>query len=193
MYTSASATGSTSSVSMVPGPVLSKSVRKELFPVSTSPAAGLPVPVVCLRSDGKELVMRLGVSSTSRLRRRRMKRMAPMPRTSAPMPPSTSGLSVISYTKLGGGATGCFGAFFGAAWFSATLGGGGVVLPASVVVVVVVVVLLSPGLAASEGFDDSATTAGFAGSGGVTGAGFGGSAGFTSALGASAGLVDGGR
>src|SRR4051812_42333699 len=133
MYTSASATGSTSSVSMVPGPVLSKSVRNELLPVSTSPAAGLAVPGGGLRSDGNELVIWLGVPSyTSRWRRRRMNMNAPRPNTMAPpMPASSSGLSMMSSSMPGGGGA----AFFGVAGFgvaavfggSAGLAGAGVV------------------------------------------------------------------
>src|SRR6185312_15112615 len=119
MYTSASATGSTSSVSMVPGPVLSKSVRNELLPVSTRPAAGFSV-VPGFRSDGNALDIWLGSPSYPAERRRRRAMKPAMPRSAiTPTPPARySGLSRRSSTRLGGGGA----RFFGAAFFGTGLG-----------------------------------------------------------------------
>src|SRR3982750_2541341 len=63
---------------MVPGPVLSKSVKNELLPVSTRPPPGLLVLPPGFRSVGNALVMLLfGSSSSSRLRRGRGEVKAP--------------------------------------------------------------------------------------------------------------------
>src|SRR5690242_3222743 len=97
---------------MVPGPVLSKSVRNEELPVSTRPpAAGLPPVVPGFRSDGKALVIAEFGTSVSRLRRRRTSRKATsgMPMTARPPAARYMG-SMSSYHSFGGGA-----AFFGAA------------------------------------------------------------------------------
>src|ERR1700682_3188538 len=104
MYTSASATGSTSSVSMVPGPVLSKSVRKELLPVSTRPPPDFPVLVLGLRSEGKALVIELLGSASARFFRRRTKRKPPSSNAAnAPTPIARyAGLSSSSSVKLFG-------------------------------------------------------------------------------------------
>src|SRR5713101_683071 len=122
MYTSASATGSTSSVSRVPGPVLSKSVRKELLPVSTRPPPAFPVVVLGFRSEGKALVIELVGPASARAFRRRRKRNAPSARPPNAAPPSAryAGLSSIWSMKDGGGG----GAFFAAALAGAALSAG---------------------------------------------------------------------
>src|SRR5689334_8712709 len=111
MYTSASATGSTSSVSIVPGPVLSKSVRNEELPVSTSPPPAGFIPVLGFRSDGKALVIDELGGASSRLRRRRMRRNATTGMPISSRPPAARYIgSRSSYHSFGGGA-----AFLGAA------------------------------------------------------------------------------
>src|ERR1700752_4743284 len=143
MYTSASATGSTSSVSIEPGPVLSKSVRNELLPVSTRPPPAFPVPVAGLRSEGKALVIELLGPASAAAFRRRTKRKPPTITPRATTPPAIHGqLSMTSSIQsLGGGPAaflGAAGAALGGAGFaSATLGG-------------------SAGLGASAGFGASA-------------------------------------
>src|SRR5436190_23693932 len=167
---------------MAPGPVLSKSVRKELLPVSTRPPPGFPVSVVGLRSEGKLLVIELLGPASARSFRRRMNMKAPAPsRPSARTPPPMSGrLSIRSSVQSLGGGAGFFGAAaaFGGAGFdaSATLGASAG-FPASV-------------LGGSPAFGGSA----FGASATFGGSDFGASAGFTSAtFGASfAGAAGGG-
>src|SRR3954467_5705569 len=108
---------------MVPGPVLSKSVRKELLPVSTSPPPAFPVVVLGLRSEGKALVIELVGPASALAFRRRTKRNAPsaMPPMSAPPIARYIGLSSISSTKDFSGGGAFFGAAFGAA-FGGSLG-----------------------------------------------------------------------
>src|SRR5256885_16492261 len=99
---------------MVPGPVLSKSVRKEELPVSTRPPPAFPVVLLGLRSEGKALVIELLGPASALAFRRRTKRNAPMPmpRIAAPPKARYAGLSSISSMKdLGAGAP-----FFGAAF-----------------------------------------------------------------------------
>src|SRR5687768_16586564 len=163
---------------MVPGPVLSKSVRKELFPVSTRPPPAFPVVELGLRSEGKALVIELEGPASAPAFRRRTKRKAPMPIAArSPRPPmSQAGLSMISSTTpfsatgvgpfLGAAALG--GAGFGA---SATFGGAG--------------------FGASATLGGSMVLAGstLVDSGGLAGSNLGGVAGAVATLGGSAGLT----
>src|SRR6476659_2327664 len=162
MYTSASATGSTSSVSIVPGPVLSKSVRKELLPVSTRPPPAFPWLGSGLRSEGNALVIELDGPASALSFRRRRKRKAPAPRMPAiasPPMPRYIGLSIASSMKLfsttGAGFLGGVAGLGGALEASATFGG-------------------SAGFAGSAGFGASVLASLFGGSTGA-GVGFGGS------------------
>src|SRR5438128_197307 len=109
---------------MVPGPALSKSVRNDEFPVSTSPAAGFPVVESTLRSDGKELVIALEGPSSAFCLRRRMNMNAPPPISArTPSPPARyAGFSISSSVKLGGGGGAFLGAAFGGVLAASALG-----------------------------------------------------------------------
>src|SRR3954470_3522010 len=168
MYTSASATGSTSSVSMVPGPVLSKSVRNELLPVLTSPPPGLLVLPSGFRSDGKALVMPLMGPSSETPRRRRMTTAPTMAAMRTPPPIAIHiALSASVSMKLGSGVGA---AFFGAGLLaSAGFGWAGFGAAAVVVGGVVVSGFEASGLVAS-----AFATSVLAGSGVLVGSTFAG-------------------
>src|SRR6187399_2993059 len=95
---------------MVPGPDLSKSIRKELFPVSTRPPAGFPAFDPGLRSEGNALVMALDGPASAPPFRRRMNRKAPIPIAARPPTPAMRihGLSMRSSMKPFSGGGGAF-------------------------------------------------------------------------------------
>src|SRR6185503_14478740 len=126
--------GSTSSVSMVPGPVLSKSVRKELLPVSTRPPPAFPVVLAGLRSEGNALVIELDGPASALSFRRRRNRNAPAPRMpSTPRPAARyHGLSIRSSVKLFSATTAFLGAGFGGALVASAVLGGSAGFEASV-------------------------------------------------------------
>src|SRR3954468_6707932 len=111
---------------MVPGPVLSKSVRKELLPVSTSPPPGLEVFESGFRSDGNALVIALAGPESSWRRRRTTTN--PTIAATIPQPPRAShiGLSRSSSMKLfdGGGGAGFLAAGLVVSGFDAVVGAG---------------------------------------------------------------------
>src|SRR5271154_3280857 len=99
---------------MVPGPVLSKSVRNEELPVSTRPPPAFPVFVLGLRSEGKALVIELLGPASARAFRRRMKRKPPRGKPMIAAPPNARYIgSRSSYHSFGGGGGGAA-AFFAA-------------------------------------------------------------------------------
>src|SRR5688572_9175236 len=119
MYTSASATGSTSSVSTVPGPVLSKSVRKEELPVSTRPPPAFPVVESGLRSEGNALVIDEDGPASALSFRRRARRKPPTPRMARPPRPAaryqgfSSSSSVNDFSAGGAFLAGALGSVLG--------------------------------------------------------------------------------